>query len=121
MQTLAERNELLDRIWSAQIGEQTRARKYYTELLEAQLRRYEQGRILGMWVDAGRPVRRGCRTPGPRAALLRAAFAGENAIPEPIRACPCVIESEQEPAVQGLHSCRARPARPPARGGVAGL
>src|SRR5262249_33841012 len=89
--------------------------KYYTNLLEEQLKRYEQGRALGVW-----RARVLLRTNPPSElgrgrALLHAAFTGAGALPEPLRTGLCDPRSSSPPLETELTSAElALLARPPA-------
>lgn len=83
------------------IDEENRTAQRYVDLLETKLKRFERGRVSGMWDTQ-------CRFFTDQPALLarahqilQAAFSGEDSVPDPIRVRPCSAqvhdESQSEP------------------------
>ena len=71
------------------VDEHNRLARQYIELMEAELKRLQQGRSVGMWnvtayflADSAEVLSRGV-------ALLSAAFSGEKSLPDPLRVRPC--------------------------------
>jgi len=84
------------------IDEENRTAQRYVELLEAKLRRFERGRVSGMWnvrcclfTDQPALV--------PRARhILQAAFSGEGSVPDPIRVRPSSPQTHEGPRLEPL-------------------
>lgn len=70
-------------------GEQDRLAQRYVDLLEAQLKRFEQGRITGMWHTQTALFTDDASVAGRARSLLRSAFSGETSMPEPVRVSLC--------------------------------
>ena len=84
------------------IDEENRTAQRYIELLEAQLKRLERGRVFGMW-----NVRCAFYTDEPtllpRARhSLQAAFSGEDSLPDPVRVRPCSPQANHNPRIEPL-------------------
>ena len=84
------------------IDVENRTAQRYVELLEAKLKRFERGRVSGMW-DAR------CVLFAEQPALLararhilQAAFWGEDSLPDPIRVRPCSHQAQHNPALEPL-------------------
>jgi len=94
--------------------EQNRTAQRYVELLEAKLKRFELGRVSGMWT-----TRVTLLTDSPSAFargqhLLQAAFSGEGSLPDPVRVRPCAPHVRQHPQLESLNSAEvAVLTRPP--------
>jgi hypothetical protein len=123
-ETVAARNDLLEQIWKAHanylhkgsaIGEQNRAARQYVELLEAQLRRHDDGRALGMWATQTILFADGPALLGRGRAALLGAYVSEAPVPEPVRTCVCTPGAAGEPYRAALTSAEAAAlAHPPA-------
>lgn len=79
------------------IDEENRTAQRYVDLLEAKLKRFERGRISGMW-----DVRCAFFTDQPALLarsrhILQAAFGGEDSLPDPIRVRPCTPQAYHDP------------------------
>lgn len=94
--------------------EQNRIAQRYVELLEAKLKRWEQGRTSGMWTSHVMLLTDNASSLGRALGLLHSTFSGEKSVPEPIRACPCSYDVHQSPPLEPLNSMEvALLARPP--------
>jgi len=94
--------------------EQNRIAQRYVELLEAKLKRWEQGRTSGMWASYVMLLTDNPSSLGRGQGLLHSAFSGEKSGPEPIRAHPCSHDVRQSPSFEPLNSMEvALLVRPP--------
>jgi Helicase HerA, central domain len=94
--------------------ERNRVAQRYVELLEAKLKRLEQGRALGMWVAHTMLLTDNASSLGRAQALLHSAFSGETSLPDPVRACTCQLSLQDSPYLEPLTSGEcAILARPP--------
>lgn len=82
------------------IDEQNRMAKRYVDLLEAKLKRLEQGQTSGMWAAHVILFADHASSLGRGKGLLHSAFSGEKSIPDSIRACLCSAEVRQSPALE---------------------
>ncbi|MFH1014975.1 MAG: hypothetical protein V1762_03550 [Nitrospirota bacterium] len=89
---------------SSAIDEQNRLAKRYIELLEAKLKRFEQGRAVGMWNVQCVLMSENSETMGRARGLLHSAYAGEKSFPVPLRVCSCSETSSLKPGIEPLHS-----------------
>ncbi|HIE27658.1 TPA: ATP-binding protein [Candidatus Poribacteria bacterium] len=71
------------------VDESNRLAQHYIDLLEATLEQYQRGKAVGMWNVATYLFTSNPNTLGRGMALLRAVYAGESSLPEPIRMRPC--------------------------------
>ncbi len=84
------------------IDAENRTGQRYVDLLETKLKRFERGRIFGMW-----DVRCSFYTDEP-ALLTRArhslpsAFSGDDSLPDPVRLCPCGPQTHKDPLLDPL-------------------
>jgi hypothetical protein len=87
---------------SSPIDEENRTAQRYIDLLEAKLKRFERGRISGMW-----NVRCAFYTDHPPLLAqarhsLQAAFSGDDSLPDPIRVRPCSPQASWNPEIEPL-------------------
>lgn len=80
------------------VDAQNRLAQRYLELLETQLKRFEKGRIAGIWNTQTMFLTDNPFALGRAKALLHSAFSGEQSTPESIRVHPCNLNGEQLPA-----------------------
>jgi DNA helicase HerA-like ATPase len=84
------------------IDEENRTAQRYVELLEAKLKRFERGRLSGMW-DTRCCLFTDQPALIPRARhFLQAAFSGEDSLPDPVRVRPSNPQTQQGPRVEPL-------------------
>lgn len=96
------------------VDEQNRLAQRYVELLEADLRRLERGRVTGMWETRTILLADEAATAGRARSLLHSAFGGADSLPDPVRVRPCDPSARGGPAVRPLTSQEAASlARPP--------
>ena len=94
--------------------ERNRVAQRYVELLEAKLKRFEQGRHSGMWRAHAMLLTDQASSLGPAQGLLHGAFSGERSTPDPIRVRPCSSDVRESPSLEPLTSQEvAVLARPP--------
>jgi len=106
-------NELSERVKEARanyllkaspIDEENRTAQRYIELLEAKLKRFELGRLSGMW-DVQCRLFTDQPALLPRARhILQAAFSGEGSVPDPVRIRPSNPHTNQGPRLEPLTS-----------------
>jgi hypothetical protein len=82
--------------------ERNRVAQRYVELLEAKLKRLEQGRISGMWASSVMLLTDSASSVGRAQAFLHSAFSGEKSVPDPIRVRPCSSDVRQSPFLEPL-------------------
>jgi len=97
------------------IDEQNRTARRYVDLLERNLRRFEQGRSSGMWNVRAFLLAEEMPMLGRGRAMLYSAFSGKDSSPVPIRTCPCTLDpGDEEPQLEPLTSSETSVfARPP--------
>jgi hypothetical protein len=97
-ETLREITDLIDEIRSVQsslmlkgsaIDEQNRQAQRYVALLESKLKRWDEGRLVGMWNQQALLLAGEESTLARGSALLRSAFSGEETNSQSIRVRPC--------------------------------
>jgi hypothetical protein len=97
-ETLREINDLTDEIRSVRsslmlkgsaIDEQNRQAQRYVGLLETKLKRWDEGRLVGMWNCQAFLLSGDESTLARGSALVKSAFTGEEAQLQPIRVRPC--------------------------------
>jgi len=94
--------------------ERNRIAQRYIELMEAKLKRLEQGRTCGMWTVHTVFLTDSILTLGRAQALLHSAFSGGKSIPDPIRVHVCQGDAHDNPVLEPLTSMEASIlARPP--------
>ncbi|KUG26048.1 putative atp-binding protein [hydrocarbon metagenome] len=86
------------------IDEENRIAKRLIELLELNLKRYEQGRASGMWNAYITLFTDNTLTLGRAQALLYSAFSGEESLPVPLRVCSCHLSARQNTRIEPLNS-----------------
>ncbi len=84
--------------------ERNRIAQRYVELLEAKLKRLEQGRHSGMWRVHAMLLMDQPSSLGPAQGLLHGAFSGERSTPDPIRVRPCSGDVRESPSLEPLTS-----------------
>jgi hypothetical protein len=89
------------------IDEQDRTAKRLIELLELKLKRYEQGRVSGMWNAITMIFTENVLTLGRAQALLYSAFSGEMSSPVPLRVHPCHASRRENVHMEPLNSKEA--------------
>jgi hypothetical protein len=99
---------------AAAADERNRLALRYVELLEAKLKRLEEGRSLGMWDMYPLLLTSHPNLLGRAQGLLHSAFAGPDSLPDPIRARICSPSSAENPSLEPRTSREAAVlARPP--------
>src|SRR5258708_8616357 len=94
--------------------ERNRIAQRYVELLEAKLKRFEQGRGLGMWAVNAMLLTDDASSLSRAQALLYSAYSGENSLPDPVRACTAQFGLQESTYVEPLTTAEcAILARPP--------
>lgn len=94
--------------------EQNRIAQRYIELLEAGLKRFEQGRIIGMWETRTMLLTADSVSSRRGQALLQGAFGGGSSASDPTRVRPCDPAIRRGPRLDPLSSAEvAVLARPP--------
>lgn len=86
------------------IDEQNRIAKRLIELLELNLKRYEQGRASGMWNTSTMLFSDNTLTLERAKTLLYSAFSGEKSLPVPLRVCPCHYSTIPKTRIEQLNS-----------------
>lgn len=110
-EVVATLNQLLSEIRSIRstlmlkgtVDEENRLAKQYVELLEAQVKRYEAARGIGMW-DVSAFLRVADGTAGRARAAAINGFAGEGSHPVPFRVLTCDRDAGPSPACEPLTS-----------------
>lgn len=99
---------------SSATDERNRIAQRYVELLEAKLKRLEQGRALGMWSAHTMLLTDRAASLGRARAYLHSAFSGEKSAPDPVRVCASHEGIRENPYLEPLTSAEvAILARPP--------
>lgn len=96
------------------IDEFNRTAQRYVDLLEAKLRRFDTGRMQGLWLTNVALFATDARTLALGKGLLHSAYSGEQSLPDPIRCCLCSPEAQQTPSLEPINTAElAAFARPP--------
>ncbi len=84
--------------------ERNRLAQRYVELLEAKLKRYELGRISGMWNSYTMLLTSNGQQSDRAQALLCSAFSGDKSLPDSVRVLKCDKAASHNPALEPLTS-----------------
>jgi len=84
--------------------ERNRLAQRYVELLEARLKRFEQGRTSGMWSSYTMLLTGNAPQSERAQALLCSAFSGDMSLPDPVRIRQCSRTAAENPALEPLTS-----------------
>lgn len=84
--------------------ERNRIAVRYVDLLEAKLRRYEQGRVSGLWNTQVYLFATEADVIERAKGLLCSAFSGDKSLPDPVRVRPCRNGQKERPSIEPLTS-----------------